>query len=219
MDIIMNELNFPIKYKYARVTPGDYVTTEFDDFSYRYTESKNIVIDVLVDTSEVTNMGYMFYNCVSLKYISTFNTSNVTSMTNMFYGCSELTTIPQLDTSKVTNMRYMFYGCKKISIPLLDCQNVTSMNNFFGFSDITTLTNLGGFKDLGKQSSVSGVNSDFLDKVPNLTHESLMNVINNLYDRSANGLSTTSISFGTKNLNKLTDEEKAIAINKGWTLL
>lgn len=220
MDIIMNELNFPIKYKYARVTPGDYVVTEFDDFSYRYTESKNIVIDVLVDTSEVTNMGYMFYNCVSLKYISTFNTSNVTDMTNMFYGCSKLTTIPQLDTSKVIDMGYMFYGCNKlVSIPSLDCQNVESMNSFFGFSDITTLTDLGGFKDLGKKGSVSGINSGFLDNTPNLTHESLMNVINNLYDRSANGLSTTSISFGTKNLNKLTDEEKAIAVNKGWTLV
>ena len=219
MDIIMNELNFPIKYKYARVTPGDYVVTEFDDFSYRYTSSKNRVIDVLVDTSEVTNMEYMFYDCGSLKYIPPIDTSMVTNMSNMFYDCSELTTIPQLDTSKVTNMRYMFYGCKKlISIPLLDCQNVTSMNNFFGYSDITSLVDLSGFKDLGKKS-VSGINSGFLDKVPNLTHESLMNVINNLYDRSANGLSTSSISFGTTNLNKLTDGEKAIAINKGWGLL
>ena len=54
--------------------------------------------------------------------------------------------------------------------------------------------------------------------VPNATVESLMNVINNLYDLTANGLSGKTVKFGTTNLNKLTDEQKAVAVNKGWTL-
>ena len=244
MDVIMsNTLNFPIKYKYARVTPGDYVKTEFDNFSYRYIASKNNVIDVLVNTSEVTDMGhmfdscslmtitqfdtskvtnmeYMFYDCVGLKYIPLLDTSNATNMSYMFCNCGKLTTIPQLNTSKVTNMSYMFCNCEElISIPLLDCQNISKISSFFGYSNNKVIvTDLGGFKDLGKKS-VSGIGSNFLDKADKLTHESLMNVINNLYDRSANGLSTLSISFGTTNLNKLSDEEKSIAINKGWTLL
>ena len=52
-----------------------------------------------------------------------------------------------------------------------------------------------------------------------------MNVINNLYDLNitydvANGgtLYTQSLVLGGTNLAKLTDEEKAIAINKGWSL-
>jgi surface protein len=215
----MNELNFPIKYKYTRVTPGDYVATEFDDFSHRYTSSKNRVIDVLVDTSEVTNMEYMFDNCESLKYIPQLDTSKVTNMSYMFHGCDNLITIPQLDTSNVINMRYMFNGCNKlVSIPILDCQNVTYMLGIFDFYNGSSLTDLGGFKDLGKQS-VSAISKYFLEEATNLTHQSLMNVIENLYDRKANGLSTLTISFGTKNLNKLTDEEKAIAVNKGWALV
>ena len=54
-----------------------------------------------------------------------------------------------------------------------------------------------------------------LSKCPNLTHDSLMNVINDAADITAD---PKNLVLGTTNLNKLTDEEKAIATNKGWTL-
>ena len=69
------------------------------------------------------------------------------------------------------------------------------------------------FKDLKV-----GWSSYFLDRVPNATVESLMNVINNLYDLAANGLSGKTLKFGTTNLNKLTADQIAVATNKGWTL-
>lgn len=50
-----------------------------------------------------------------------------------------------------------------------------------------------------------------------LSHESLMSMINALKDYSGTG-TTKSITFGTENLAKLTDAEKAIATQKGWTL-
>ena len=243
MEFVMsNILNFPIKYEYPKVTPGDYVLNIVSDLSYMYSHSQNKVIKVLIDTSNATNMYYMFFdcdylifipqldtskvtnmscmfmNCGSLLSIPQLDTSNVTTMEYTFSNCESLTSIPQLDTGKVTNMSNMFNDCTKLkSIPLLNCQNVTSMFSVFGYSNINSITDLGGFKDLGKKS-VSGISSGFLDRAPNLTHESLMNVINNLYDRKSNGLSTISISLGTTNLDKLTDEEKAIAINKGWNL-
>ena len=59
----------------------------------------------------------------------------------------------------------------------------------------------------------------------NLTYDSLMSVINNLYDLNltydvANGgtLYTQKFSVGSTNLAKLTAEEIAIATNKGWTV-
>jgi surface protein len=172
-----------------------------------------------LDTSKVTDMNSMFYDCQALESIPQLDTSKVASMYRMFYNCAKLKSIPQLDTSKVTNMSMMFYDCQALeSIPQLDTSNVANVGGFLGYSNIDTLTDLGGFKDLGKKSSISGINSDFLRWAPNLTHESLMNVINNLYDRKSNGLSTLTISFDTTNLNKLTDEEKAIATNKGWNL-
>jgi hypothetical protein len=47
-----------------------------------------------------------------------------------------------------------------------------------------------------------------------LTHDSLMSIINNL----ATVTSTKTLTLGTTNLAKLSDEEKAIATNKGWTV-
>ena len=162
-----------------------------------------------LNTSNATDMTEIFYNCSSLTSIPQLNTSKVNTMQSMFYSCSSLTSIPLLDTSKVTNMSSMFSGCSSLtSIPLLDTSNVTNMSYFFGWSNIKTLTDLGGFKNL----SIS-VTSSFLDMCPNLTVESLMNVINNLAT-----VSGKSLSFGSTNLNKLTAEQIAIATSKGWTL-
>ena len=49
-----------------------------------------------------------------------------------------------------------------------------------------------------------------------LTHESLMSIINALADKSGTG-TTFTITLGTENLAKLTDAEKAIATQKGWS--
>jgi surface protein len=84
------------------------------------------------DTENVTNMGYMFGDCVSLTNIPQLDTSKVNSMPRMFYYCRKITTIPQLNTSKVTDMSYMFYNCESLTnIPQLDTSNVTNMNYMF----------------------------------------------------------------------------------------
>jgi hypothetical protein len=82
---------------------------------------------------------------------------------------------------------------------------------------MNNLTYLGGFEELGKVSGFSKP-SYFIKYCPNLTKESVMNVINNLYDRNTAGYSVVTLPFNTKSLALLSDEEKAIATNKGWTL-
>ena len=52
------------------------------------------------DTSNVTNMSYIFCNCNKLKEIkgiNQFNINKVTEMKEMFYGCNEL---KNLDSTK-----------------------------------------------------------------------------------------------------------------------
>lgn len=52
-----------------------------------------------------------------------------------------------------------------------------------------------------------------------LTHDSLINIVNCLKDYSDDTSGATyTCNFGDTNLAKLTDEEKLIATNKGWTL-
>ena len=53
-----------------------------------------------------------------------------------------------------------------------------------------------------------------------LDHSSLLLIINGLYDYVGAGSSgTRNIKLGDVNLAKLSDEEKAIATNKGWTIV
>ena len=71
------------------------------------------------NTSEVTNMSYMFFECNKLKEIkgiNQFNTNNVTNMKQMFGKCYELISLDlsNFNTSKVTNMSYMFFECNKL---------------------------------------------------------------------------------------------------------
>ena len=66
-----------------------------------------------LNTCEVTNMSWMFYNCSKLTSLdlSHFNTSKVTNMCALFLNC-KLTSLDLsgFNTAKVTDMRYMFAG-------------------------------------------------------------------------------------------------------------
>lgn len=82
--------------------------------------------------------SYLFSSFVRLETISfnnSFNTSNVTNMSYMFNNCS-LTSIDlsSFDTSKVTNMSDMFFFCEALaSLDLrnFDVTNVTSSDYMF----------------------------------------------------------------------------------------
>lgn len=155
-----------------------------------------------LDTHNVTDMRYCFQNCASLTTIPQINTSNVTNMADMFRGCTNLTTIPQLDTSNVTNMISCFSGCTKLkSIPLLDFSKVEGVVDFY---QCTSLTDVGGFIGIK-------VNIDFSDSP--LTHDSALNVINNLPVSQEHAIIFKNSTFYT-----LSSEEISIATNKGWTI-
>lgn len=73
-----------------------------------------------VTCNGVTDMSYMFYSNESLITainLSNFDTTNVTNMSGMCYQCTNLTSIDlsNCDTSHVTNMRYMFYECNGLT--------------------------------------------------------------------------------------------------------
>ena len=100
-----------------------------------------------IDTSNITNMNYMFLNCSNLTSLdlSNFNTSNVTYMYSMFNGCSNLTSLDlsNFNTSKVMDMSSMFSKCSNLTS--LDLSNfntskVTDMHSIF--NDCSNLTYL-----------------------------------------------------------------------------
>ena len=103
---------------------------------YLFANYKGTNIEDLIsynDTSNVTNMSYMFFYCTNLQTIPQLDTSNVTTMYNMFYSCSKLKTIPQLNTSSITNMNSTFSDCvklKTIDITHMKFTSTSDSNNF-----------------------------------------------------------------------------------------
>ena len=81
-----------------------------------------------LNTSQVTDMHNMFYNCYYLQTIdfSGFDTRKVKDMSNMFYNCGSLKSldISNFNTSEVTNMRGMFYHC--IGLTSLDLSHLNT---------------------------------------------------------------------------------------------
>ena len=81
-----------------------------------------------LNTSQVTDMHNMFYNCYYLQTIdfSGFDTRKVKDMSNMFYNCGSLKSldISNFNTSEVTNMRNMFYHC--IGLTSLDLSHLNT---------------------------------------------------------------------------------------------
>lgn len=195
-------------------------TSNVTDMEYMFYNCTSLTTIPELNTSNVTDMQFMFSSCSSLTTIPLLDTSKVTTMRNMFSSCSSLTTIPAIDTSKVIAMSNMFSGCTKLqSLPLLDMGGVSSSSNistFFGYGNITTLTDLGGFKNL----KIDWKDGYGLINLPNLTYQSVMNVINNLYDFRGNGDTTTTrtIKFNAKSIALLSDADIAIATNKGWVI-
>ncbi|MDY5586449.1 MAG: BspA family leucine-rich repeat surface protein [Eubacteriales bacterium] len=103
------------------ITFGNFNTSKVTDMRYMFYQCTSLTsLNVSnFNTSKVTNMYAMFWNCSSLTSlnVSNFNTSNVTGMRSMFFDCSSLTSLnlSNFDTSKVTDMSNMFWGCSKLT--------------------------------------------------------------------------------------------------------
>ena len=182
------------------------------------------------DTSNVTSMRGMFYSCKGLTTLdlTSFDTSKVTDMSSMFSNCKELTTLDlsNFNTSNVTNMNSMFYGCSLLgNIPKLNASNVTYVNNFV--NNCTSLTDFGGLENLGQAYSTTYSANYYsykldLSSCTKLTEQSLINVLNNLYDIATKGCNTQQVVLGSDNLAKLVSEKGQQALAQaqqfGWNI-
>jgi surface protein len=183
----------------------------------------------LFDTSNVTIMTNMFLLCRSLQTVPLFDTSNVTNMTNMFNGCQSLQSVPLFDTSSVEVFNQMFISCNSLqSVPLFDTSSATSFNSMFNgcisiqeipafnTSSVTNMINFAsGCNSLDRTDIICPVSVTF----SNCQHSQaeLVNIFNNLVDRSATTAANINIS-GNWGASALTTAERDIALNKNWTI-
>ena len=106
-----------------------------------------------LNTTHVTDMSKMFYNCYNLNSLdlSQFNTGNVEKMNEMFYNCQRLNSLDLSDfnTTKVNNMYRMFYYCivRTIDLSSFNTANVENMNEMFaGASLVVNIYTSDSFK-------------------------------------------------------------------------
>lgn len=200
-----------------------------------------------LNTSKVTITTNMFKDCISLKNIPSLDLHNVigNNIEGMFYNCESLVKIPDLDLSSITsfgyytysdssgNKRYSgdswVYGCDNLKeIGVLKCENVTDCAGIWcgveGSVDYysTQFINpnilyVGGLEDLGKQENVTRFYSIIRD-VPNIGRESIVNIFNTIYDRATAGLNDQLLSITQKQIDLLSEDDIAIATDKGYHL-
>ncbi len=179
-------------------------TSNVKDMSSMFSNCANLTSIPKLYTSNVTIMSRMFVDCSKLENVPQLDTSNVTDMEGMFSYCYKLTTIPQLDTSKVRNMYRMFYQCYNLTtIPQLDTSKVTDFSNIFYNNKVLTSI---GFYGFTRSIDIS---------YTALEHDALVAFLN---QAGTAYNSSQKITMGSTKLALLSDDEKAIATNKGWTL-
>lgn len=200
------------------VSLNGWVTSACTDMSYLFTSCESLTsIDISsFDTSNVTTMNSMFqYNRKLTDIKFNFRTPNLTNMGTMFDGCNSLVSIDlsMMDTSKVTDMFAIFNECfsiASINISNWDMRAVTNINRMFDNTYSLSSLNMDGAIFPKRDLDIALHNSN------NLTVESLVSVLNAL-PQLDNGESHY-IQLGSENIAKLSDDQKSIAANKGWTL-
>ena len=163
------------------------------------------------DTSNATNMQYMFNKASSLTELdlSGFNTSNVTTMDSMFDGASSLTSInlSSFDTSKVIDMHAMFGGTSSlasIDISHFDTSNVETMRGMFYNSSSLTSLDLSNF-DTSKvrtmRSMFAGCSSLESLKIPSFDTSN----VTSMYGMFSRCSSLTSLDLSSFDTSSVTD--------------
>jgi hypothetical protein len=186
-----------------------------------------------LDLRKAVDCNGMFYG-TKIRTIPQLDFSNATTIASMFFN-SYIEECPYLNANKSTTFQTLhFQNTRLVSHGGVNTENGT---NFYQmFTSCPNLISIGGELDFGKATDVRGAFSSCraLQEVrfkairvfdnnlnfsfsSNLSVESLLSILNALSDNSE--LDTTyTVTLGTANLEKLTEEQKEIAYSKNIAL-
>lgn len=188
-------------------------TISVGDYGMKFAYSTWEAIPSFLSFSKGWNFEGMFYNNINLTG-ATLTITEAMVCTSSFAGCSRLKEVTLNGAENVADTISMFYGCSSLTSATIGgyWEHLSVADNmFYGCS---SLTDFSGLRNVRLSLNLSPCSS--------LTQTSLLNTINGLYDFTGNGVTPSSgqgtLTLGSTNLAKLSDEEKAVATNKGWTL-
>lgn len=153
--------------------------------------------------------------------------SNEVSLYQMFYNAKKLKEIPWLiNITAKEDMSSAFEGCVNlVKLNKINCEKVTNISGVF--NSVSNLTDFGGFENIGKAYLTTASENNLYYKIgmnygAKWTEQSLINVLNGLYDIKTKGCKPQQLILGSNNLAKLTSEEGQTALSnaqaKGWTV-
>jgi surface protein len=163
--------------------------------------------------------------------VSNFNTSKATSFYGMFYNCSSLLNlnVEKFDFTNCTNTQYMFANIPsniKINNKIAPVLK-TAYGMFGGYRgasldltgfDLSNSTNNDGFmssQNLTDFKPPSNIVTSISFNAPKLPVDTLVTIMNNLVPSPKH---TQVLTIGAANINKLTEDQLAIAISKNWSV-
>jgi len=162
-------------------------------------------------TIKPSNANYIFMETGDLPYeeVKKVDFSQATGMYNAF-NYSGIKHLGEIDARKSTNCGNLFSNSSVEIIDKLYIGDKLVPSNWF--------SNCKNLKEIRFTGTI-GQNGLDVEKSTLLSHNSLMSIIDALADKTQDTSKAWTVTLGTDNLAKLTDDEKKKATKKGWSLV
>lgn len=235
--------NFPMKTIYYNtygillmnhITQNEGMVLFKNNISLRY---------INIDTSSF-NLGSLFLNCFNLRRINKDNVvdcSNSTTFSNIFSNCYMLGDVSFINIDEDKSQSWTRAFRIDTSIEYFNLKNISFSPKLIGtsfqymFYNQQFLENITGEIDFTKISSATNINLMFYAcnnlKEVRFTKESLkynlqmaqsgslsLESLQSIIDGLGNVTTTSTLSLNSTAYNKLTEEQKQSATDKGWTI-
>lgn len=184
-----------IDYKNANVNTSKMEITIWDSDNTQQSIMSPMFGTMNISTNMSGTIDFSFFKMTGTFFVGLLAVSS-TNVTKLILGRFDASTITTLYAS---SYRLCFHG----AINLVEIDGC--------------LLNLGQAYLTNKPSNYNEY-ALYLSYCSKLTHDSLMNMINGLYNIASKGVATQQLVLGSTNMAKLTSSEIAIATNKGWTV-
>lgn len=185
------------------------VNTAKVDFAYAFRDCYRLQSISVSRGTKAGDLLSTFNNCYLLKCVRNLDTSESTTMSRMLWNCFSLEEFPKLNTQNVTDMYAMCYGARSLKeLSILDMSKVTNTEFIVGGAQRLQ-------KVLFDPDAVWESPQDLNMQNMSLPIEAIIEMFNSL--PAIQTTKTLNIA-GNAWVNMLTDADKTIATEKGWTL-
>lgn len=184
--------------------------SEVRTFGYTFKDSQALSkLPTLMTFGETTIIKYAFDGCIGISDFHTSTFTNKLAVMDYAFRGSGIEVCDNLDTSNVTSMIEAFKDCaslRKLTLNLNSINKEENIKDFVkGCYSLThlTLTKTGGIDVALDLSDCTLLSANYLEA---------------LFNNLATITTAKTLTLGATLLAKLSDTQKAIATNKGWTL-